>query len=236
MIAALVAECRRHRYYGIQFDFENIALSDAGALTDLFRQTAAALRQAGCKLSIAVVPRAEDPGKGDYAKYMFENWRGPYDLKAIAPEADFVSLMTYDQHTRHTPPGPIAGMPWLRAALDYALQYVRPEKLSVGIPLYGRRWYAGMRDKMPAMLVATVFGSEAGELAAQSGAVPQWDPVEASPWFLFHRDGIREWVFYTDASAFRARYDVARTKRLHGFSAWVLGMEDPAIWGALPER
>ena len=235
MIAALIEECRRHQWYGIQFDFENVAWADSAALSALFRKTARALAAGGFKLSIATVHKPDDyPGKGDFAHWLYQNWRGAFDLAALGEEADFVSVMAYDQHTRLTPPGPVAGMPWVEQVLNHALAKMPKEKISLGIPLYGRRWYAGMRDKDAATVVASVSGADAGALAKQMDTAPLWDEREHAPWFFFYRDGMREWVFYNDARAFRARWDLARGKQLHGFSAWVLGAEDPAIWDLLP--
>ena len=56
---------------------------------------------------------------------------------------DLLCLMTYDQNTRWTMPGPVAGWDWTVENLNYALKTVPKEKLSLGIPLYGYHWYAG---------------------------------------------------------------------------------------------
>jgi spore germination protein YaaH len=237
MIASLVSECQKHSYYGIQFDFENVSYLDRDALTKLVAEASAALGQAGFKLSIAVVPSPSDyPGRSDYSRWVFANWRGAYDLKAIGPLVDFVSLMTYDQHTRNTPPGPVAGLPWTELLLDAAVKLVSRDKLSLGIPLYGRRWYSAMRDKDPAVTAGTINTADALDLASAMKVPIQWDEVEHAPWFYFYRDGLREYVFYNDAHAFRDRYELARRSGLHGISAWVLGLEDPQIWKELPAR
>lgn len=77
-------------------------------------EAAAALHAAGFQLSIATVPNAPGyPGQTAYAAWMYRDWRGAYDLKALAQAVDLICLMTYDQHTAYTPPGPVAAYPWV---------------------------------------------------------------------------------------------------------------------------
>ena len=84
------------------------------------------------------------PGKAAYSHWLYANWRGAYDLKALAKAADLICLMTYDQNTRWTEPGPGS-----RLSLDGAADWnthcrsVPKEKLSLGIPVYGYHWFAG---------------------------------------------------------------------------------------------
>jgi spore germination protein YaaH len=236
MNQSLLKVCREYKFYGIQFDFENIAYTDRELFTQMVRETSDVLGQAGFKLSIAVVPPSLDaPGKGDYARWMHMNWRGSFDLGAIAKHVDFISLMTYDEHTRHTPPGPIAGMPWVEQHLKNALGLVRKEKLSMGIALYGRRWHAGLREKDPAIMLTSASVRDALDLARQMNVTPLWDDTEKAPWFFFYRDGNREYVHYEDARSFQERYNLVKRQGLHGFSAWVLGVEDPQLWNGLPD-
>ena len=51
--------------------------------------------------------------------------------------------MTYDQNTHWTTPGPVGGWIWTKDNMEYALQVVPREKLSLDIALYGYRWYTG---------------------------------------------------------------------------------------------
>ena len=231
----LLEECRQRHYWGMQLDFENVPAADREALTALVRDTAALLGRDGFRLSIAVMYQtaSQAPGQG-YARWLWENWLGAYDLPEIAKHVEFVSVMTYDQHTERTPPGPIAAYGWVEQVLDHCLPLVGKEKLSLGIPLYGRLWYAGTVGGGGAMLTSTVTAHEAAELAIGRKVEPQWDAEARAPWFSFYRDGVREYVFYNDARAFRERYGLAERRGLHGFSAWVLGAEDPDIWRELP--
>jgi spore germination protein YaaH len=240
MIGGMIEQAKLYGFTGFQFDFENIAWTDRDALTLLTRQTAEALHKQGLKLSMAVVPNAPGyAGRGPFGKWMWEYWRGAYDLKALGQALDLVCLMTYDQHTRWTTPGPVAGMPWVMDNLQYALKQVPKEKLSLGIALYGYHWFAGDpvgEDGKEKSNISAQYidADESFPLAKQFNATMQWDPVEHEAWFYFYRDQMREWVFLPDAHAFRDRYDVVKQYGLEGFCAWVLGAEDPKVWEELP--
>ncbi len=249
MIDALIRESKAHGYTGFQFDFEDVAWTDRDRLSALVKETADALHAQGLQLSIATVPNAPGhPGTGGFNMWMWTDWRGVFDLKAIARSADLVCLMTYDQHTRWTTPGPVGGWGWTTENLTYALQYVPREKLSLGIALYGYHWYTGTpaeQPKTPPKQGIEYKPNYIGEYISQPnsmfyartyGATPQWDPVDHSAWFWFYRDQMREWIFFTDARTFEDRYRLAQKENLQGFCSWVLGEEDPEIWKLLPEH
>lgn len=239
-LEALLVQARQYKFSGYQFDFENIAWTDRDAFSAFARRTAEALHAAGFQLSIAVVPNEPGhAGRGAFSKWMWEYWRGVYDLKALGDCMDFVSLMTYDQHTRWTTPGPVAGWDWTLAHLDYALQFIPKEKLSLGIPLYGYHWFAGNpvvgTEERSNISADYIDADESIPLAKQYGATIQWDAQDHEAFYWFYRDQMREWVWMPDARAFHDRYDLTRRRSLMGFSAWVLGAEDPAVWNELPQ-
>jgi spore germination protein YaaH len=248
MIAALIRESKDRGYTGFQFDFEDISWTDRDALSALVKTTADALHAEGLKLSIATVPNAPGyPGKGGFAKWIYEDWRGAYDLAAIGQSVDLVCLMTYDQNTRWTMPGPVAGWNWTVENLDYALKFVPKEKLSLGIPVYGYHWYAGapIRREDPETKKVVEYPNATGDyigapnaelLAKEYKGTIQWDPDDRTAWFYINRDQMREWVFFTDKRTFEERYKLVQERGLEGFCSWVLGEEDPAIWELLPDR
>ncbi len=235
-IASLLSECKKYGYSGIQIDFENVNWTDRDLFSALVAQTASALHKQNLQLTIATVPNAPGaPGSGDYSHWLYANWRGAYDLKALAQSVDLICLMTYDQNTRWTQPGPVAGYPWTVQQLDYALQFVPKEKLSLGIPLYGYHWFAGdPKDDKPNPNAEDVGQQQIAQFIAAYHPTVEWDASDRTPWFYFYRDDNRDWVFYTDKRAFQERWNLARDRGLQGFCSWVLGSEDPAIWTILP--
>ena len=242
MNAALVRECKRNGYEGFQFDFEDIMWTDRDALSALVRHTADLLHKEHLLVQIAVVPNGPGyPGHTAFGKWIFEEWRGAFDLQALAASVDLLCLMTYDQHTRWTVPGPVGGWNWTTMNLDYALKYVPREKLSLGIALYGYHWYTGdpglkNAEKKPNPTAAYISYATAMTLRDSYNGKQQWDPVDHTAWFYFYRDDMREWIFLTDKQGFADRYQLAAQNHLQGICAWVLGEEDPAIWTVLPEH
>jgi spore germination protein YaaH len=245
MIAQLVRDCKENGYTGFQFDFENVHWTDRDALSQLVQQAAVAFHREGLQLTIATVPSAPgEPGETGFSEWIYENWRGAYDLKALAQSVDLICLMTYDQHTRWTAPGPVAGWAWTTENLEYALKVVSPQKLSLGIPLYGYHWFAGTpvksddksSDDKPNPSAEYIGTDDALDLAKAYGGHIEWDATDRTAWFYFYRADEREWIFFTDARTFRERYGLVKEHGLQGFCSWVLGTEDPAIWDLLPAR
>ena len=238
-IGSLLSECRKYAYSGFQIDFENVNWTDRDLLSSLVADTAAALHKEHLLLTIATVPNAPGaPGKSSYSHWLYANWRGAYDLKALAQSADLICLMTYDQNTRWTAPGPVAGYPWTVDNLEYALQSVPKEKLSLGIPLYGYHWFAGDpgKDEKPNPTAEYIGQQDVEQYLAAYHPHVEWDAADRVAWFYFYRDDNREWVFYTDKRGFQERLNLVRDRGLQGFCSWVLGTEDPEIWLLLPSH
>ena len=242
MNAAFVRECKENGYDGVQFDFEDIMWTDRDALSAAVKKTADVLHKEHLQVQIAVVPNAPGhAGETAFGKWIFEEWRAAFDLKALGESVDLLCLMTYDQHTRWTTPGPVGGWVWTNENLEYALKVVPKEKLSLGISLYGYHWFTGdpgLGDKVKKPNITAEYISQPNAIYLRDtyGGKEQWDEQDHSPWFYFYRDQMREWIFYTDKRAFGDRYALAKQNGLAGVCSWVLGEEDPAIWSVLPVR
>ena len=46
----------------------------------------------------------------------------------------------------------------------------------------------------------------------------------------WQNDGINEFLFLVDSRSMAARVALAKQYGLRGYSVWVLGFEDPAVW------
>jgi spore germination protein YaaH len=230
----IAALCRDNKFDGIQFDFENISVTDRDAFTSFSREVADSLHRISCSLSAAVVPRASEyPGPTAYHQWIYDNWRGAYDYKALSEFMDFISLMTYSQHTRRTPPGPVAGYPWMEDVVKYVLASGVPaSKLSLGLPSYSEWWYPTYDAQSGAHTSGSGLSYAAAEgILAENGATVTWDERQKEGYAFWENDGINEFLFLEDAKAFEARLALVGKYKLRGYSVWVLGQEDPAVWG-----
>lgn len=232
-LESLVALCRNNHFDGIQFDIENVHVTDKDALTSFMRDAAAGLHGVNCSVSAAVVPRmSDDRGPTSYHQWIFDNWRGVYDYKALADALDFISYMTYAQHTGGSTPGPVAGYLWMEDCLKFALsQGVPPNKISLGIPSYSDHWFPSYNDTSGArMRGRDISYARVEELVNQFGLTPTWDDREKAYTAAWSNAGVYEHLWIEDARAFTAKEALARKYGLRGYSVWVLGLEDSRVW------
>ncbi len=232
-IRSITALCRENGFDGIQFDFENIHIGDRDAFTSFTRETADSLHAVKCTLSAAVVPRTGDlAGPTPYHAWIYNNWRGAYDLKALGEILDFMSYMTYAQHTGGSTPGPVAGFEWMERSLKFALAAgVPPQKLSLGLAAYSDWWFPTYDVKNGAHTTGRdVSYKTAMGVLTRSGVTPTWDDRQKMYFAMWEEDGVFQHVFVEDARSFEAKLALVKQYGLRGYSVWVLGLEDQALW------
>ena len=235
-LRSLAALCRNNDFAGLQFDFENFHVSDKDAFTSFTRTAVDSVHRAGCSLSAAVVPRAgEDPGTNSYDRWIHDNWRAGFDYKALADTLDFISYMTYAQHTGGSPPGPVAGYPWMLACLKHVLSLgVPPSKISLGLAGYSDWWYPAYDEKNGSRLRGSDISYAQGvAILARARVTPKWDEVQKSPYAMWEERGVFQHMWLEDTRAFMAKLELVKSYGLRGYSVWLLGSEDPTLWDAL---
>jgi len=218
----------RDGYVGFQIDLENIDPADKDAFTAFVRGAATRLHRDGRFLSVAVVPRFSDshPATDPTGQFRTGEWGAPYDYHALGRIADFVVLMAYDQHSRATSPGPVAGYAWVKAALDYAVQKVPRSRLLLGVPLYGRDW----NQTAEGAASTSVAFSEVSSLLTRPEVELRWHERWRTPWFRYRDGSELRTVWFEDERSLKEKLDLLLEYRLRGFAAWRLGLDDPRFW------
>lgn len=232
-IQSMLELCKTNAYQGVQMDFENINIDDKKQLTNFLIRTANALHKQHYLVSFAVVPSVSEQIQASaYLKKKYDNWSGAYDLTALGKAADFITLMTYDQHLSGTTPGPNAGYRWVEAVIQHSMKLVPANKLSLGIPTYSVHWYTGGHEHI------SVHESELSYLAAQrilhdNHAALLWNDKDKFHYAMYDHNWLYQYLFIEDAASFKPRIALAKKFKLNGISVFNLGNEDPGIWKSI---
>ena len=231
-IEQLVEIAGDERYSGINIDLESIAYSDdieadRAAFTAFIDDLAARLHTLDKQLIISV------PAK--FAESPDDDWAYPYDLAALGQAADYLQLMTYDQHGPWGEPGPVAGLDWVDESSAYAAELVDPAKLLLGLPAYAYDWDLGVFAAGEEDAVADVYWTDMPELLALPGARVERDAAANSPYLHYSLDGDEHVVWYEDAASIRAKASLVGHYNLGGIAVWALGQENASFWQAANE-
>lgn len=209
---ALVTVAKRDHLRGFVIDFEGLGRSNRDHYTAFLKAARIQMHKAGLRLGVAIPPPL-----GSY--------RDSFDHAAIGRVADVVVVMAYDQHSRNSPPGPIAGYNWVERAVETTVAVIPPGKLLLGVPLYHRKWNE----------TGSTAGShqQALSLLTESGAELQWDTLSRSPWFKVETVEASNTVWLENSRSVAEKLEIARRYKLAGVAAWRLGQEDPEVWDVL---
>jgi spore germination protein YaaH len=220
----------RDGYLGFQFDFENIHYTYRDKFSLFFEEAAREFHRHQLQLSAAIVGRKDDVRRGANP-VGYDNWSGVYDYKSMAAHADFISVMAYAEHGATADPGPVAGLPWVKAIADYSAGTIGARKVSLGVPFYAMRWDAQPEGSGRKWKGRSSRFSEVATILPT--AAPLWDDARSSPHLQFDIEGRRTELWYEDARSLQAKMKLAHEMQFIGISAWALGQEDPAFWDTL---
>ena len=237
-IEMMLEYAKRYKLDGWQFDLEGLHISDRDDFTMYFKETAEAFHNHGLQLSAALVHRFENVGgPSAYHLYLYENWRAGYAIKELSEIGDFISIMSYDQHTRRTPPGPVAGQEWVKRVVKYILEEgVSPNKLSLGVPNYSVHWFADHSEKNGGFTNGRqVKYNRVKHLLEKYDATPLWNEKAGCNYAIWDNAGVNEYLYIENGNSLRPKLDILKKYKLRGISVWVLGSEAPDFWTVLQE-
>jgi len=228
-VARVLRVARSRAYDGIDFNYEQLALTTSPAVaarvrsaySAFIKDVCAGLRAARRQCVVTVMPRTDDR----YSVWRSKLIPGVYDYAALGAAATKLRVMAYDQHAPNTVAGPIAGYPWVAAIAKYTRSKVAGAKVELGTPLYGRNWAKGS--------VTVVTARQATALAARYRARISYDRTQKAPHFTYVAAGVRHTVWYSNSTSVRDRSRLARSYGLAGIATWAPGQEDSATWSVL---
>jgi spore germination protein YaaH len=238
-IKMMLEYAKRYKLDGWQFDLEALHITDRDSFTVYFRETAEAFHKNGLKLSAAVVHSFENlGGPNEYTRFLYEYWRAGYNYKELAKIGDFLSIMTYSQHTRRTTPGPVASKIWMKNVVEYLLnEGISPNKISIGIPSYSTHWFPDYNDEKGGFSNAESIRYDKVEyILDKYNLTPQWDSIAGCHYTIWDNGGVYEYMYIEDGKSLGEKLNFLKNYKLRGISVWVLGSEDPDFWRVLKEK
>ena len=221
-ISNLIAIAKQEKYIGWQYDFENINYLDKDLYSAFVEKTGAEFKKAKLIFSVAVITRQTDYEDTP----AFKNWGGAFDYARLAKASDFISIMTYDDPNSK---GPVASLPFINNCLAYVKDKIPPEKLSLGIPLYYWSWDVMQSKKIN---IGGNYDRLLG-IMASNRCTTGFDEYLGTAWMTYSANNKRYGFWFTDKITIQKRMEIIKQNNFRGFSAWLLGVEDPAIWSAL---
>ena len=266
-IAALV---KSNKFDGIDIDFESMSPATRPYYSLFIEGLAMRLHPAGEKLTCTVVPR-NDPSSVYVVVPAILNYAESYPV--LNQYCDEVRLMAYDQGTTDlkldaskggdgTLYSPTADPDWVTKIVQYALQYISPKKIMLGIPTYGyeyevswsnnvttyqevRAWdFFGAMDRADSLGIAPVRDN-AGELSFTfTSSTYIQEPLDLTnyvsstePVALTTHDPNASTTFFVsfpDAASELQKVALAKQYGLRGVMFFKMdGDIDPSIWNSL---
>ena len=197
------------KYRGVVIDFEAMTVRDLDALLSVTRSVTDSCRAHGAATVVVAVPAGDTAG---------------YPGALLLAGADYLMPMLYDEHWSGSAPGPIAEPDWALRYLGARVAEVGATKVIAAFPVYGYRW----RSNAPAEVVSY---ADARRLAQATNTSLARDPASGS----LHAVSPQGWeIWLSDSALLDSLVRQSRRIGVSTFALWRLGLEDRAVWTALP--
>ena len=205
---------------GVNVDVEGYRREDTAGVTAFIEELTDLVHGWGGVVSYDLIPRT-DTWEVTPAELSF--WSTAPQRREIAAIVDYTVVMAYDQYNRYRPAGPVAAPAWVEDVVTYALRFVDPHRLILGVPFYGRVWDAAEPDRPRAVGIGRLPG-----LGGDAEPVP--DPA-----FGLDRVDLPDGRFFwlETPGGLQHRTGLVAALGLAGWAAWRLGFDSPAVWEAV---
>ncbi len=210
-------------YHGVQVDFEKIYHSDKKIYHEFLSNLKYRLSRQHLILTTVLSPN-----------FLIESGESndSQDFIAHGTISDFTIFTTYGWGWAGGPPYPIAPINEVTQNIVNALSIVSPEKIMMGIPLYGYDWSLPYKQENPRANAISI--QEAVQLADFNKTVIHYDFLAQSPYFNYFDNADHPHIVWLEnEKSVSAKYELVHALDLRGVSFWSLATPFPENWEVL---
>lgn len=228
LIAELTAAVNMRNADGICIDFENIMKKDKNAFSSFVNQLSSALRR---KNPEALVYLALPSVDHDHA----------FDLEALSGDIDRAVIMAYGYAGAWSktpkPNSPIQGPGnSVTKTVDYYTQLLPPNRLLLGLPLYGCMW--DEKHQNDSIIIEFEGYRTLSYINSHIAGPAQVDSLSKSAYIEFplaHDEMITRKIWFNNEISFYYQIKLIKEKKLGGIGLWALGFEEncPLLWDVI---
>ena len=210
LINNIVMMLMENEYMGVNIDFENISRDDKDLFSNFIKELKDELTKYGYLTIISIPAKTSD-------RYT-SSWNYAFDYEKLGNIADYIMIMTYDEHYTSSSAGAIASIDWVKNVLDYSKEKIPQQKIILGLALYGYDWVKTSGQAVPTKNIL--------KLANTNNVAPKWDSISKTPYFSYIKDNKYHEVWYENEESLKIKIELAKSYNLGGIGFWRLGLEE----------
>ncbi|WBW50639.1 glycosyl hydrolase family 18 protein [Peptoniphilus equinus] len=216
VIAKTLAMVQKYNLSGINVDFEQTAVDDRDAITQFIRELAGVFAQHDLLVSVDVTPQISA-----------DVTQEPYDRKALAEIADYVIVMTYDQHwATSDKAGSVAEYNWVEGNINLLMNQIPQDKFMITLPFYARLW----SEDDTSLKSDALSMNQVVTLLRENNATMKWDDKAKQNIATYTKNGKHYTIWVEDRDSIQWKTTLMGKYGLAGVGGWRHGFETEGIW------
>jgi spore germination protein len=221
LIQKIILNMQNKGYYALDIDFEYVPQRDKEAYAAFVKRLTEQLNKVGFLSLVALAPKTSSSQSG----LLYE----AHDYFALGRAANLALTMTYEWGYTYGPPMAVAPINKVNEVLSYAVTEIPPQKLLMGIPLYGYDWKIPYEKGVSK--ATSISPQQAIVIAYENSAEILYNEASQAPYFRYGNDTHEVW--FEDAKSIQAKLSLLDRYSLAGIGYWNLARAFPQNWAVL---
>ncbi len=199
-------------YYGVNLSFNFLNNTNQYLYFNLYNKISQIALEKGVPLLLTINPnKAFADGRFEYESV---------DYSGFKPKNGNITFLTFNWGYNFGPPLPIGSIHDINALLENAVNYIAPNKISIGIPVLGYDWelpYVMGFSRATSLTINSVL-----EIAISNDAVIEFDELSQTPFirYIEKPSQIPHIIWFVDARSIQAIMKLVTEYGLNGTGIW----------------